>query len=93
MHGARLLQDRFLSILVACCAYQMRWLGAASVFFNRIGEILRVDFLKVIFFFLSLPFFKASHLFFKIAYALNQRRLRLLCGEDFFLKFYDWSRS
>src|SRR2546430_498482 len=38
---------------------------------------------------LSFPCFKASHFFFKLAYALNQRRLRRLCGEEFFLQFYD----
>ena len=38
---------------------------------------------------LSFPLFKASHFFFKVVYALNQRRLRLLCGEDAFLKFYN----
>ena len=38
---------------------------------------------------LSIPFFKASHFFFKFTYTINQRRLRLLRGQDFFLKFYD----
>ena len=40
---------------------------------------------------LSFPIFKASHFCFKFVYALNQRRLRLLCGKDFFLKFYNRS--
>jgi hypothetical protein len=83
------LEDRFPSVLITLCAYQMRWLGSASLFLNRVGKACGVDFLQAIFFFLSVPFFKASHLFFKGAYALQQRRLRLLCGDDFFLKVYD----
>jgi hypothetical protein len=35
------------------------------------------------------PMLQARPRVFKIAYRLNQFRLRRLCGEDFFLKFYD----
>lgn len=67
----------------------MRWFSSAHGFFYRIGADARGDFLKFIAFSVCLPLFKLSHLFFKIAYTLNQRRLRLLGGEDFFLKVYD----
>ena len=33
--------------------------------------------------------FKASHFFFRFAYAIQQRRLRLLCSEDLLLEVYD----
>ena len=67
----------------------MRWLGTASIFLSRIGEGISGDFAKLVFFLLSVPFFKGSHLFFKSAYSLNQLRLRHLCGEYFFLQFYN----
>jgi hypothetical protein len=41
--------------------------------------------LKLVALLLSFPCFKASHLLFKFTYSLNQRRLRRLCGENFFL--------
>ena len=81
MKSAAYLEYVFLSFLETFCADQMRWLRAASVFLNRVGKIARVDFLKVIFFLLSLPLFKFSNLFFELAHALGQRRLGLLCGE------------
>ena len=68
----------------------MRWFGRVHAFFLRISEhALTPDAGKLVILLLSIPCFKASHFFFKLAYTLQQRRLRLLCSEDFFLQFYD----
>ena len=76
-------------MLVAICTYVMRWFASAFFFFKRIGETSRFQLVKLVAFLFSVPCFKISHLFFKFTYHLNQFRLRRLCGEDFFLKFYD----
>src|SRR5438045_1797184 len=81
---ANVLHDGCLAIAIASCAKPMRWLGAASLWLQHIGECAPSDGLKLVFLLLSIPFFKVSHLLFKIAYAFNQIRLRRLCGEDFF---------
>ncbi len=79
----------YLLVSKTVWAYPMRGCGAASLWFQHIGERAPSDALHFIFLFLSLPFFEASHFCFKRSYTLNQRRLRLLCGEDFFLEFYN----
>src|SRR5579863_5807890 len=76
-------------IAIAMCAYPMRRLGIPSRWFQHHGECDSSETLQLIFILLSIPFFKASHFFFKLAYSIQQLRLRLACREDFFLKFYD----
>jgi hypothetical protein len=67
----------------------MRWFAARFFWLKFVGERSPSKVLKLIALLLSFPCFEASHLFFKITYALNQRRLRRLCGKDLFLKFYN----
>ena len=83
------LEDRFYTILIAVWTYLMHWFGALSLRLQRISKGSAPKFLKLIALLLSFPFFKVSHFFFKRAYILNHIRLRRLCVEDFFLKFYD----
>ena len=88
------LENRYFSISVAICTYPMRWFGAASVSLQHIGKHARPQSFQFVVFFLSIPCFKASHFFFKLAYTLQQRRLSRLgryCalhgGEDFSVQF------
>ena len=67
----------------------MGGVATCCVWLQRVSERVPSEIGKLIAFFLSVPFFKASHMCFKFAYTFNQRRLFLLCGEDFFLQFYD----
>src|SRR5260221_158609 len=83
------LYDIYLVITVAFCTYPMQRLGAASTWFQHKRVNSKSKMMQIVFLFLSFPCFKISHFFFMIAYTINQRRLRLLCGENFFLKFYD----
>jgi hypothetical protein len=83
------MQDRALPMLVAFCTNEMRRFGRAHARLQFIEKNARWQFLQFVALLCTFPCFKASHFFFKLAYALNQRRLRLLCGENFFLKFYD----
>ncbi len=83
------LQKTWLTILIAICAKPSILLGAAHGFLENLNKSTGSHFLKFIALFLCFPCFKASHFFFKLAYSLQQRRLMLACGEDFFLKFYD----
>ena len=85
----RRLEHRFSPILVAALTQQMRWFGALSLRLQGISKNASPNLGKLIPLLLSFPCFEVSHFFFKLAYALNQRRLRRLCGEDLFLKLYD----
>src|ERR1700733_8795366 len=67
----------------------MRWSGRFYVWLNSVNNGARSEGVHLIITLLTLPLFKISHLFFKLAYALQERRLRIACSEDFFLKFYD----
>lgn len=78
-----------MSLLIASGTYAMNWFSTCFRFLQFISESAPSKVLKIIALLLSFPCFKASHFFFKIVYSLNQRRLRSLCGEDVFLKFYD----
>ena len=84
-----LLKIRFLAVSAAVCTYAMKGLAVAHRFFNRKGNEARSQFCQLVALLVCFPIFQASHFFFKVAYLLNQRRLRLLCREDFFLQFYD----
>jgi hypothetical protein len=83
------LHKRSLSVLVTMCAKPMRRFGAASVWLQHEGKCTRSKTFQFVFILLSIPLFKASHFLFKRAYALQSRKLRLLCGEDLFLECYD----
>jgi len=78
-----------MTVLVAVCTYAMDWLSVCCLLLQKVSERSSTKVGQLVPLLLSFPCFKASHFFFKIAYALNQRKLRLLCGEDFFLKVYD----
>jgi hypothetical protein len=81
-------QKRFLPACIAVCAYLMRRFGSLSLWFQNVSKS-GPGFFQLISLLLSFPCFKASHFFFKLAYTFQQRRLRRLCGEKFFLQFYD----
>jgi hypothetical protein len=85
------LQYRFEAALITGCTYAMKFFGRLSVRFQNVSERWAATHrgLQFIALLLNIPCFKASHFFFKVAYAIQQRRLRLACGEDLFLKFYD----
>jgi hypothetical protein len=67
----------------------MRWFGAAGIRFQHVSETSPSQVLQLIALLFFFPCFKLSNLCFKGAYLLNQRRLRRLSSEYFFLKFYD----
>lgn len=74
----------------------MGWIGSLGLWLQEIGEGPRPDFLKFVALLLALPCFKASNFLFQLAYAAQQRRLRLLGresvllgGEDHSLEFED----
>ncbi len=84
------LKDRTASILIAIWTYGMRRFAAFHTFFLFIDKSTVVpNLLKYVALLVSFPCFEISHFFFKLAYAAQQRRLRLLSSEDFFLEFYD----
>lgn len=87
------LKNRFVPALIAICTQHMKWFATLHAYFWRIGENVGTDFAKLIAFFFCVPCFKLSYAFFKLAYRLNQFRLRRLCSEDFFRQFYDRSRA
>lgn len=83
------LKEGLFSIIKTISTQLMRRFGHICLFFQDVGHNSRSDISKLIFLSLSVPCFKMSHFFFKLAYFVNQRRLLLLCGEDLFLKVYD----
>ena len=78
----RVLNDLYPAIAIAMCTYPMGWFGRASRWFQHVSERSPTEVLKFIALLLSVPCFKASHFFFKGAYLLQQRRIRLLGGDD-----------
>ena len=74
-----------MPIVVAVCTNTMKGLAIAHRFFYGISERSTTVVGKLIPLLLCVPCFKAHNFLFKIAYSLNQRRLRFLCGEDFSL--------
>lgn len=83
------LHNLQLPTLEALCTKPVRWCGAASLWLQHESERSCCNALQLIFVLLSFPCFKLSHLFFKLAYAVNHRKLRRLCSEDLFLNFYN----
>ena len=74
--NAEWIEDRFSSIFVAFCAYQMGWLAACHRFSQRISNSSSLPRgCQLIALFLSFPCFYAHDFFFKCAYFLNHRRL------------------
>lgn len=69
------LERGYFAIVVAIYTYPMRWLDAAFTALQHIGVHTRSKRLHFIVIFLSVPCFKASHFFFKLAYLMQQRRL------------------
>src|SRR5215510_11747495 len=82
------LEDRLDAAFIAVWAYGMR--GSALCFrrLKDVGERALSPALQLVALLLSVPCFKAHQFCFKLAYAFNQRRMRRLCGEDFFGQFY-----
>jgi hypothetical protein len=84
-----LLEIRLLAISATVCTDAVKWFSMAHRVLYRKSKNPGGDLGKFVALLVSFPIFQASHFFFKIAYRINQRRLRLLRGEDFFLKFYN----
>ena len=84
-----ILQDRFLIFLEAASTHAMRWFAILHRFFQSVSERSFTIVGKLVPLLRCIPCFKARQFFFKIAYTLQQRRLRRVCGEDFFQKFYN----
>lgn len=72
------LQDRFDAGLVTVCAYGMHRFGAAHRFLDKVGKRTGRQGVELVALLLGIPCFHAHQLFFEIAYAGNQRRLRRL---------------
>src|SRR3990172_9559383 len=87
--GRRSLEDRLLSVFVAISAKMMRLFGALCLVFHAVDKNSRSNFLKLIALLLSFPCFKASNLFFKLAYLLNQRKALLQSRRCAALGVYD----
>jgi len=85
-----MLKVRFFACGAAVCTYAMERLAVCHGWLKRHADNAGSDFAKLISLLVSFPVFQANHFFFKAAYRFNQRRLRLLCSEDFFLQFYNW---
>ena|SRR6266481_6786321 len=79
------LEERFLILAVAICTKVMRRFAILRSGFDAISDKSRFDIFKFVALLVCFRRFQLSHLFFKLAYTLNQRRLRRLCFEDFFL--------
>jgi hypothetical protein len=86
---AKIMQDGSFPMFETFCAGIMRGFAFLHTVLYDHHKRTRWQFVQLVSLLLAFPCFKISHLFFKFAYSLQQRRLRLLCGEDFFLKFYD----
>ncbi len=56
----------------------MRRFGSLCVWFQNISKSSHINFFKVIFLLFSFPCFEISHLFFKFAYCLQERRALII---------------
>ena len=83
------LENRLNTALVAVCTKSMAGFAACFRSLHHVSEGSRSTLGQAVALLLSVPCFRASHFFFKLAYALNQRHLLRLCGKDFFVEFYD----
>lgn len=83
------IDEGFTPVFVAVCTYLMRKFGRLHAVLQSVAERPVPFVVKFVAILLTFPVFEVSHFFFKLAYSCNQRRLRLMCGEDMFLKLYD----
>src|SRR5580704_530580 len=74
-NASRSLYDRWLAVIVALCTKMMDRFSASFRFLKRVEERSGIIPLQFVALLLSFPAFQGSHFFFKLAYALNQRRL------------------
>jgi hypothetical protein len=74
----RRIEHGFLVVLVAICANVMRRFGTACLFSNSVSCVSGPYVGQFVARFFSLPLFKTSNLFFKLAYFFNQRRAFLI---------------
>ena len=65
----------------------MRWFAVGAFFLESVSNRSDSDLIKFIALFFRIPFLKGNQFSFDIN-LLNQRRLRLLCGEDLFAQLY-----
>lgn len=75
------LQKRFCLALETVCAKCMRRFALFHSFFRYVGEQAGVEIFQFVALLICIPCFKCSHFFFKLAYALQQRRALILCCE------------
>lgn len=87
--STKIMQDRSLAMLETSCAGIMRGFTLLHAVLYAHHKRSRWQLSQLIALLLMIPCFIASNFLFKRAYSLNQRRLLHLCGQDFFLKFYD----
>jgi hypothetical protein len=84
-----LLKITLSSIGSAVCTDAVKGLTASHGLFNRKSHDARGNLGKFVALLVCLPIFQEVHFSFKISNTLDQRRLCLLCGKDFFLELYD----
>lgn len=72
------LKDGPLAVFVAVSAKHMEWLSLFHSRLQRISVHSRTDFVKIVAALLCGPCFKLGFFFFKLAYSVQQRRLRRL---------------
>lgn len=82
--GARRLEKRLLALCVAVWTKPVRWLATASRWLQHVGDNSSSDALKLITLLLGIPCFHLSYFCFKVAYAIQLRRLRLAGGGALF---------
>ena len=80
---------RLLALLVAVWTQPMRCAGAAFRWLQLKYDSSESYVLKLVFFLLLVPCFKASELCFKCLYCLQRRRIALLNGSDLFPEIVD----
>lgn len=78
----RKLKDRGLAVLEAVCAKIMRGFARAHFFLRSEHKRPVSRGYQLVALLLSVPVFHCSNLAFKFLYALNHRRLRLMCLEQ-----------
>lgn len=79
------LQDRWLTLLEAGSTEIMRGFALTHRSLQRVHHTSRKRSCQLIALLLSIPIFHACDLAFQFSYALNQRRLRHICGENLVL--------
>ena len=70
-------KKRFLGVAVAICTKPMRWFAAAHCWLQHVSDRSFIYVFKLIILALSALCFELSNFFFKCAYLINLRRMRL----------------